>query len=546
MEQPTIQKLSAPQADLYILSFRHNEKKSLGAAWARFSLLTQFGPDLSFPNHVWLQHFRGSFAHKTTAEGRELLDLILENDSFGRSEAVPEVKIIREELLHVDSEPDSSAKSPSQLQELEEEEIHPTENPFQFEEDLLEDYGNTLNYSCEKRPPTKVNSNDPLDKAMLKETVKKLTTIMSNEWPSYRETLGCARNRCPQPENRKNRHLRPYVAINQFFDGALPVPEPIEEVMAISPFEPPESNLDEFIEEFNEGEDESGETIDLPKTDQPSRAPIELKPLPSVLRYAFLNGDSESLVIISDKLSEREMTRLIAVLEKHHAIFGCSLQDLKGISPTLCTHRIPLNPSCTPSREPQRRLNNRMREVVKKEVLKLLHAGIIYPVPYNEWVSPVQVVPKKGGMTVIENSNNELIPQRTFTRWRMRIDYRKLNKAIKKDHFPLPFIGWRTIPSFVSLMGIMVITKSPSIPMIKVRPRSHAHTEHMHIEECNSPTFITRSSISIIAARMWLQLISVEAALGNVSYRQPEALLRLLPSARGLSLTRPYVQVAAM
>ena len=81
-----------------------------------------------------------------------------------------------------------------------------------------------------------------------------------------------------------------------------------------------------------------------------------------------------------------------------------------------------------------------MREVVKKEVLKLLHAGIINLVPHSEWVCPVQVMPKKGGMTVVENSKNELIPQRTITAWRMCIDYRKHNKATKKDHFLLPFI----------------------------------------------------------------------------------------------------------
>ena len=96
-------------------------------------------------------------------------------------------------------------------------------------------------------------------------------------------------------------------------------------------------------------------------------------------------------------LLNTRVLQLIAVLEKHRSVLGYSLQDLKGISPALCTHRIPIEPNATPSRELQRRLNNAMREVVKKEVLKLLHAGIIYPIPNSEWVSPVQVVPKKGG-----------------------------------------------------------------------------------------------------------------------------------------------------
>jgi hypothetical protein len=93
-------------------------------------------------------------------------------------------------------------------------------------------------------------------------------------------------------------------------------------------------------------------------------------------------------MIISDKPQE-ESLRLLTVLEKHCSAFGYSLQDLKGISLALCTHRIPIDPDSIPSREPQRRLNNVIREVVKKEVLKLLHAGIIYPVPHREWVSPV-------------------------------------------------------------------------------------------------------------------------------------------------------------
>lgn len=90
--------------------------------------------------------------------------------------------------------------------------------------------------------------------------------------------------------------------------------------------------------------------------------------------------------------------------------------------------------------QPQRRLNPNMQEVVKKEVMKLLDAGVIYPISDSPWVSPTQVVPKKGGMTVIMNDKNELIPSRTVTGWRVCIDYRKLNDATRKDHFPLPFI----------------------------------------------------------------------------------------------------------
>ena len=90
--------------------------------------------------------------------------------------------------------------------------------------------------------------------------------------------------------------------------------------------------------------------------------------------------------------------------------------------------------------EHQRRFNPVMNEVVRKEVLKWLNAGFIYAISYSPWVSPIHVVPKKGEFTVIINEKNELIPTRTVTGWRVCIDYRKLNTATRKDHYPLPFI----------------------------------------------------------------------------------------------------------
>ena len=132
--------------------------------------------------------------------------------------------------------------------------------------------------------------------------------------------------------------------------------------------------------------------------------------------------------------------KLLEILRTHRTALGWTIADIKGISPLIYTHRIHLEDDVKPSRQPQRRLNPIMKEVVKKEVLKLLDVGVIYPIADSKWVSPTQVVPKKFGVTVVANENNELIPTRVTSGWRVCIDYRRLNAGTRKDYFPLPFV----------------------------------------------------------------------------------------------------------
>jgi hypothetical protein len=118
-------------------------------------------------------------------------------------------------------------------------------------------------------------------------------------------------------------------------------------VMSVGPFESPKSSLKRDAELFMDEIDNLG--------GRPSQGgsvnttSVELMPLPTGLCYAFLNGDTQTPIISSDKLNNQETAKLITILDKHRMIFGYSLQDLKGISPTLCTHRIPIDPSRTPT-----------------------------------------------------------------------------------------------------------------------------------------------------------------------------------------------------
>jgi hypothetical protein len=135
----------------------------------------------------------------------------------------------------------------------------------------------------------------------------------------------------------------------------------------------------------------------------------ELKPLPDNLKYKFL-GPAESFpVIISSDLVDAQEEKLLDVLREHEEAIGWTIEDIKGISPSVVMHKIHLEENAKPSREPQRRLNPVMQEVVRAEVIQLLDEGIIYLISDSKWVSPIHVVPRRAGLMVVKNKDDELV-----------------------------------------------------------------------------------------------------------------------------------------
>ncbi|GKE89968.1 hypothetical protein Tco_1567443, partial [Tanacetum coccineum] len=167
---------------------------------------------------------------------------------------------------------------------------------------------------------------------------------------------------------------------------------------------------------------------------------LGLKYLASHLEYAFLEENEKLPVIIAKGLKNNEKDALLKVLKSHKRAIAWKITDIKGIDPRFCTHKILMEDDYKPTIQSQRRVNPKIDEVIKKEVLKLLDAGMIYPISDSPWVRPVHCASKKGGITVVANKENELIPTRLVTGWRVCIDYRKLNEVTRKDHFPLPFM----------------------------------------------------------------------------------------------------------
>nr|GEW64506.1 reverse transcriptase domain-containing protein [Tanacetum cinerariifolium] len=147
----------------------------------------------------------------------------------------------------------------------------------------------------------------------------------------------------------------------------------------------------------------------LPPPNQGNYMPeVKLKDLPPHLEYAFLEGNDKLPVIIVKDLSMKEKIALITVLKSHKRAIAWRLSDIKGIDPEFCTHKILMEEDFDPAVQHQRRVNPKIYNVIKNEVLKLLDAGLIYPISNSPWVSPVHCVPKKGGFTVVENEENEL------------------------------------------------------------------------------------------------------------------------------------------
>ena len=121
-----------------------------------------------------------------------------------------------------------------------------------------------------------------------------------------------------------------------------------------------------------------------------------LKEWPENLKYAFLQPEKAKPVIILARLHELEEQKLLEILRKYKEAIAWSIDDLKGISPSICMHKILLEENAKTSIEHLRRINPVMKEAVRKEVLKWLNAGFIYAISYSPWVSPIHVVPKKG------------------------------------------------------------------------------------------------------------------------------------------------------
>ncbi|RDX78576.1 Retrovirus-related Pol polyprotein from transposon 17.6, partial [Mucuna pruriens] len=206
-----------------------------------------------------------------------------------------------------------------------------------------------------------------------------------------------------------------------------------------------------------------------------------------------INDNQKLLVIITNNLQSEQEERLLHVLRKHRKTNGWTLVDLPGINPSICIHKILLEEEARLVRQPQRQMNPTILDVVEKEVMKLLSVGIIYPISDNQWVSLVHVVSKKFEMTMVKNQNDEFVPTIIQNSWRVCIDYRKLNQATRKDHFPLPFID-QVLERLTSYMQIHIEPTDQHKTTFTYPFDTFSYTR-MSFGLCNTPSTLQRCMI---------------------------------------------------
>ncbi|RDX74450.1 Retrovirus-related Pol polyprotein, partial [Mucuna pruriens] len=210
-----------------------------------------------------------------------------------------------------------------------------------------------------------------------------------------------------------------------------------------------------------------------------------------------------------DNLPQEQEDKLLSVLRQHKKAIGWKLSDLPRINPSICMHRILMEEESKPIRQQQRRMNPTILDVVKKEVTKLLAAGIISPILDSQSVSLVQVVPKKSGMTITKNQHDEVVPMRVQNSWRVCIDYRRLNQATRKDHFPLSFIDkvleklagkshYCFLDGFSSYMQIHIALEDQHKTTFTCPFGTFAYTR-MPFGMCNTPSTFQRCMTSIFS-----------------------------------------------
>nr|GFB30289.1 reverse transcriptase domain-containing protein [Tanacetum cinerariifolium] len=234
---------------------------------------------------------------------------------------------------------------------------------------------------------------------------------------------------------------------------------------------------------------------------------VELKDLPPHIEYTFLEGDDKLPIIIAKDLSVEEKAALIKVLKSHKQAIAWKLSDIKGIDSEFCTHKILMEVDFELAVQHQRRVNLKIHDVIRKDVLKLFDSILIYPISDSSWVSLVHCIPKEGEFTVDKNEENELIPTRLVTGWHVCIEYRKLNEANHKDHFPLPFLDqmlerlagneyYYFLDGFSGYFQIPIDPKDQEKTTFTCPYETFAY-RHMPLGLCNAPGMFQRCMMAI-------------------------------------------------